>query len=430
MATTADTFAMRVTASVLAFLLTSAAPALAQTGWFQPSLLERADVRTAMTSVDERMTAIVEEWIRLTEIPGPSRKEQARAQYVKGELEKLGLTDIRVDDMSNVSAVRKGTGAGARVVFCAHMDTVFPDGTDLKVKQDGDILRAPGIGDDTSNVVAVLELFRALERGGIQTKGDLIFLGSVQEEIGLLGAKHWLEASGYKPDMFIAVDVGANQVWYGALRITQFKFFYTSPGAHTMESRGGPTPARAVANAINAVYDVPLPPIADGLDTFKLPVLNVGMLNGGTVFNAVPREAWFTVDLRSLDSVTQARLELSVEHAARRASEQEQVGFRMEKSTFLDYAKARPREERLNHPLVQTALAVANHFRKAGTPSIVPADAGSTDANNAIALGIPAVAIGAVLEHNAHRLEETAEASSIVPGVKSLIALAVALTSR
>src|SRR4029077_16116219 len=133
----------------------------------------------------------------------------------------------------------------------------------------------PGIGDDTSNLMAVLEMFRALDRGGVKTKGDLVFLASVQEEIGLLGAKHWLEASGYKPDMFVAVDLAANQVWYGALRITQYKFFYTSPGAHTMESRGAPSPARAVAKAIEAMYAIPLPPVAPGLDSFKLPVINV-----------------------------------------------------------------------------------------------------------------------------------------------------------
>jgi acetylornithine deacetylase/succinyl-diaminopimelate desuccinylase-like protein len=130
------------------------------------------------------------------------------------------------------------------------MDTVFPEGTDVKVKREGDVLRAPGIGDDTSNLMATLEMFRALERGGVKTKGDLVFLASVQEELGLLGAKHWLETSGYKPDMFVAVDLSAEQVWYGALRITQYKFFYTSPGAHTMESRDGrarrePSPKRS-----------------------------------------------------------------------------------------------------------------------------------------------------------------------------------------
>lgn len=422
-------FAMRI-ARLAAVFIFSASPLFAQSNSFQPALLERADVKKAIASIDQRAVAIVDEWIRLVETPAPSKKEQARAQYIKAEMAKLGLADIRVDDMSNVSGVRKGSGGGPSVVFCAHMDTVFPEGTDLKVTRDGDTLRAPGIGDDTSNLMAVLEMFRALDRGGVQTRGDLIFLASTQEELGLLGARHWLETSGYKPDMFIAVDVGADQVWYGALRITQFKFFYTSPGAHTMESRGGPSPAKAIARGIAAVYDVPLPPVAEGLQTFKLPVVNVGMLNGGTVTNAVPREAWFTVDLRSLDSPTQSRLEQAVEAAAHRAAEQEGVGFRMEKSTFLDYAQARPREERLNHPLVQTALAVANHFRRPGTPAIVPSDVGSTDANNAVAMGMPAVAIGAVLEHSAHRLEETAEASSIVPGIKSLIALAVALTSR
>jgi acetylornithine deacetylase/succinyl-diaminopimelate desuccinylase-like protein len=273
-------------------------------------------------------------------------------------------------------------------------------------------------------------MFRALDRGGVKTKGDLIFLASVQEELGLVGAKHWLETSGYRPDMFIAVDVSANQVWYGALRITQYKFFYTSPGAHTMESRGAPSPVKAAAAAIDAVYEIPMPPIAPGLDSFKLPVANVGMIGGGTVFNAIPRETWFTVDLRSLDTPTQGRLEQAVETAARHAAEQEKVGFRMEKNTFLDYSKARPREERVNSPLVQTALAVANHFRTPGDPAIVPADVGSTDANNAIAIGIPAVAIGAVREYEPHRLEEYARASTIVPGVKSLTALAVALTTH
>ena len=219
----------------------------AQNGWFQPSLLEKPEMKKAMQSVDDRAAGIVDEWIRLVETPAPSGKEQARARYMRAEMEKLRLSEIRTDDIFNVSGVRKGTGGGPTVVFAAHMDTVFPEGTDLKVKREGDILRAPGVGDDTSNLMATLEMFRALDRGGIKTKGDLIFLASVQEELGLLGAKHWLEKSGYKPDMFVAVDLSSIQVWYGALRIDQFKFFYTSPGAHTMESRGGPSPAKAVA---------------------------------------------------------------------------------------------------------------------------------------------------------------------------------------
>jgi tripeptide aminopeptidase len=310
------------------------------------------------------------------------------------------------------------------------MDTVFPDGTDLTVKRNGDILRAPGVGDDTANLIAILEMFRALDRGGLKTKGDLIFLASAQEEIGGVGAKHWLDTSGYKPDMFVAADLPGTWVWYGAVRAGWFKFFYTSAGAHTMVSRGRPSPAKAVAKAITALYEIPLPPIAEGLGQVKLPALNVGMIGGGEVANAVPREAWFTVDLRSLDSATQDSLESSLVSTARRIGEQEGVGFRMEKKMGLDYSKALPRKERLNHPLVQTALATSNYFRKAGTPEIVPVDTGSTDANEAISLGIPAVAVGATPAYMVHQLGENAEASSIVPGIKSLIALAVALTNH
>jgi tripeptide aminopeptidase len=415
--------------TILAWLL-AVTPAAAQSGWFQPSLLERADMQTALRSVDARAAGIVDEWITLTEVPGPTGQEQTRAAYIRNEMQKLGLSDIRTDDISNVSGIRKGTGGGPMVVFAAHMDTVFPKDTDLHVKRDGDTLRAPGIGDDTANLIATLEMFRALQRGNIQTKGDLVFLASVQEEAGLLGAKHWLETSGYKPDLFVAIDLSSNEVWYGALRISQFKFFYTSPGAHTMESRGGPSPARAVAEAIDAVYRVELPSIAPGLDSFKLPVANVGMLGGGTVINAVPRETWFTVDLRSLDTPTQDRLERAVIAAARGAAEQNHVGFRMETAMGIDYSKARPAPERLNHPLTQTALAIANHFRKPGTPAIVAADIGSTDANIAVSMGIPAIAVGARLGQLPHQLQESAEASSIVPGIKSLIALAVASADR
>ncbi len=412
-----------------ALLLLTASPLCAQS-WFQPSLLEKPEVRKALQSIDDRSTAIVEEWIRLVEMPAPSGKEQARARYIKAEMEKLGLSDIRTDDMFNVSGVRKGSGGGPAVVFAAHMDTVFPEGTEIKVKREGDILRAPGIGDDTSNLMATLEMFRALNRGGVKTKGDLIFLASVQEELGLLGAKHWLEASGYKPDMFVSIDVSSNQVWYGALRIDQFKFFYTSPGAHTLESRGAPSPAKAVARAILALNEIPLPPIAPGLDAFKLPTINVGMLGGGTVVNAIPREAWFTVDLRSLDSPTQDRLDSAVVAAATHAAEQEGVGFRMERKMGIDYSKARPQDERLQHPLVQSALAAANYFRKPGSPEIHATDAGANDSNIAVSMGIPAVAVGATLERMPHRLEENADASSIVPGIKSLLTMAVALTTH
>src|ERR1700742_4839921 len=124
----------------------------AQNNWFQPAMLKEPSISKALASVDARSTGIIEEWSHLVEIPAPSHKEQARAEYIRAEMEKLHLTDIRVDDQLNVSGVRKGTGGGPSVVFAAHTDTVFPEGTPIHVKHKGDILTAPGVGDDTANL--------------------------------------------------------------------------------------------------------------------------------------------------------------------------------------------------------------------------------------------------------------------------------------
>jgi tripeptide aminopeptidase len=412
-----------------ALMVLASLPLHAQTSWFSERQLKQPQVQKAFASLNE--PAIVDEWIRLTEVPSPSGKEQARADYVRAELQKLGLTDIRTDEMMNVSGVRKGTGQGPSVAFAAHLDTVFPAATDVKVRRDGTLLRAPGIGDDTGNVLALLEAFRALNRARIQTKGDLIFVASTQEELGLKGAKYWLTHTQKRPDMFVALDVESNAVWYGALRIDLMKFYFSAPAVHTLRSRGTPSPAKAVVRAIEAVYAIPLPPLATDVGDARLPVINVGMLGGGSVANAIPGETWFTVDLRSLDTPTQDRLRTAVTDAARRAAEDEHVSFRVENTLVTeDYSKSLPKEQRLAHPLVKTAVDAANYFRKPGSPAVVPLDLGSTDANIAISLGIPAIATGTLISKNQHQLEENAEATSIVPGIKQLISLAVALTTH
>ena len=406
-------------------------PALAQSNWFQPSLLERPDVKKALQSVDERSSAIVDEWIRLVEIPAPSRKEQARAQYIRAEMQKLGLTDIRMDDMSNVSGVRKGTGGGPTVVFARTWTRCSPRAPTLKVKREGDILRAPGIGDDTSNLMATLEMFRALNRGGVQTKGDLMFLASVQEELGLLGAKHWLETSGYKPDMFVAVDVVANQVWYGALRIKQFKFFYTSPGAHTMESRGAPSPAKAVAKAIDGALRDPAAAGGRGprhVQAARGERRDDRRRDGGERHAARGVVHGGSALARHADA---SELEAAVEAAARRAGEQEGVGFRMEKIGAASTTRRRGRRRsgsitRWCRRRSPTAITSASRARR---PSFPPTSGPPTPTSPS-RWAFPPWPIGAALEHMPHRLEENAEASSIVPGIKSLIALAVTLTSH
>jgi tripeptide aminopeptidase len=411
-------------AAVLAFAL----PVHAQSNLFKPTQLNSRAMQTALDSLDAE--AMIAEWIKVTEIPAPSGKEQDRAAYVRAELEKLGLSDVRTDELLNVSGVRKGTGGGPTIVLAAHLDTVFPLGTDLKVKRDGDKLSGPGIGDDSVNIVGMLAAFRALDRAGIRTKGDLIFVATTQEETSLAGARHWLEKSGYKPDMFIALDLPSSEVWYGALRIDQMKVVFTAAGAHTLMSRGEPNPVLAAARAVSALYSISLPPLIKDIEPLRLPTLNVGMIEGGKVINAIPNQASFTIDLRSTDGDTQAALIKAIDETTQRVARDERVTARIERNPLLDYGRALSPQQRRDHTLTQTAVATMNHFRKPGTPLIVPKDLGSTDANVAVSMGIPAIAMGLALSTAQHQLTESAEASSLVPGTKGLIALMVALAGR
>jgi acetylornithine deacetylase/succinyl-diaminopimelate desuccinylase-like protein len=227
--------------------------------------------------------------------------------------------------------------------------------------------------------------------------------------------------------MFIAADIPLGLVWYGALRLAALEFIYSAPGAHTLMSRGEASPVKAVARAVNAIYQIPLPPPAAEAAPMRLPVINVGKIGGGAVINAIPKEAFFTVDLRSFDSSTQDRLQTEVERVARSAADAEHVGFRMEKpeGDDLDYSGALTREQRRANPLVQTALDIHKYLKVALLPDAM--DVGSTDANVGVALGIPSIAIGATAGRDAHTLDESADAMSIVPGVKSFIIIAVSL---
>ena len=394
---------------------------------FSAKVVSHPKVQRALRAMEHREDKIVAEWIRFAEIPAPSGQESARAAYVKSQIEKLKLSNVNIDEVGNVSGVRKGKRSGSTIVFAAHMDTVFPASTPLKVDRDGQTLKCPGIGDNSGNVVALLELFRILDEAGIETQGDLVFLATTQEETRLQGMRHWLAKQDPKPDMVIATDIPLGMVWYGALRLASMQFVYTAAGAHTLLSRDEPNPVRAVARAVQAVYAIPLPEPDPAAQPMKLPVINVGKMQGGAVVNAIPREASFTVDLRSLDSATQDRLYSLVVKAAQDAATAERVGLRIEKpdGDDLDYSHAITREERRGHPMVQTALDVQKYLQLVSAPE--PFDVGSTDANVGVSMGIPSIAVGAIRSRYAHMLTESADAKSIVPGTKSLLLLAILL---
>jgi acetylornithine deacetylase/succinyl-diaminopimelate desuccinylase-like protein len=407
--------------ALLALLLLTLAPPLpAQERYpthFSPRIAQRPAVRDALGWLERNFPQQVEEWIRITEIPAPSRMEERRAAYVRAEMEREGL-EVTVDSIGNVIGRRPGTGGGPTVVFAAHLDTVHPMDTDVTVRRDGDVLRAPGIFDNSASVANMLAVVRALNHANIRTRGDLIFIGTAQEELGLIGMDYWLEQNPRAADMLIALDGGLPNVNYGALGIYWTRYFFRGEGSHTNSSAGKPHPARALSNAILSIYQIRIPEGQGGA------VYNVGMLDGGKIFNAIPEEVSFTMDLRSVNPVLLDSLHAEIESRVTQAAEAEGVQWAKEEVTR---NRAGGTEEMLadrrRHPLVQTALDVHRHL---GIESRALAT-GSTDANAAVVRGIPAISVGRGEGGEQHTLSEWANAPSALPATRMVLLLAISL---
>lgn len=398
-----------------AVLLTAPQHAAAQSR-LGPDVYDDAAVRNALQRIEAGYPAHVAEWIRITEIPGTSRHEERRAAYVKAELEKAGYT-VTIDSIGNVTARRPGTGGGETIVFAAHLDTVHPLDTDVTVRQDGDTLRAPGIFDNSASVANMLAIARALNDAGVRTRGDIVFVGTTQEELGLNGMRYWLDHNT-DVDALVALDGGLPNVSYGALGIYWTRYHFKGAGSHTNTSTGKPHPARALADAIRAIYEIQVPEGRGGA------VYNVGMLDGGKIFNAIPEDVSFTMDLRSVNPVLLDSLDQEIEKRVAAAADAHGVEWEKVTSTRM---RAGGTEEtlrdRLNGPLVQTALAA--HFF-VGIDSDARAS-GSTDANEGVVRGIPSISIGRGDGGEQHTLSEWALAGSALSATQVALLIAVAM---
>lgn len=387
------------------------------TSW-DPALMQRADIKSAMAMLEARFPQQVDEWIRLTSIPGKSRLEQQRGAYVKKVFEKEGLK-VSVDSMGNVTGVRKGTGGGPTIVIAAHTDIVFPVETNTTVRRSGDTLFAPGVGDNTASVANMLSTLRVMNATRFTSKGDIIFIGTVQEELGLKGMDYWLKHNP-QPDLLIVPDGQYGSVAYGALGIYWTKYVFTHPGAHTLSSRGIPTPVKAVAEVIDRLYQLQFAALPNGA------VMNIGQIHGGNIFNAVPQELYFTVDLRSSDPMLLDSLDQAITRITREVADRQKVGLRVEVE---QKSGAGGTEKQLEgaraHPLVQTAVDINRALEmSAGMPGATEAVAtGATDANPGVVRKIPSIAIGGSRASGAHQLTEYALASSALPSTKLLYLL-------
>lgn len=260
-------------------------------------LLRDAAVRQALSTVRPDEPRTIAEQIRLCEIPAPPFKEEARARAYADAFRAVGLENVRIDAEGNVLGERRGRSARPHLVFSAHLDTVFPEGTDVTVTREGAVLRGPGIGDDCRGLAVILAVVRAMNHAAIQTPGTITFVGTVGEEgLGDLRGVTALfrETLKGEVDRFVSVDgtgLGITHVSVGSLR---YRVTFTGPGGHSYGAFGIANPVHALGRAMAALSD--LRPPVEPRTTF-----NVGRVGGGTSVNAIAADAWMEVDMRSAD---------------------------------------------------------------------------------------------------------------------------------
>ena len=390
---------------------------------FSLNLVNVPSVQDALSYVDENFETQIEEWIRITEIPAKSRFEQARGDYLKGQLEALGL-EVSVDSIGNVIAKRPGTGGGPTLVFAAHIDTVHPLDADHTVRRENGRLHAPGIFDNSASVTNMLTAARAMHAANVQTKGDVYFIGTVQEELGLQGMKYWLDNNPGVTDMLVALDGGIGTVSYGALGIYWSRMVFSGVGAHTVSSRGRPHPARAASRCILDIYEIPLPDRNAPVSA----VYNVGIVEGGVVVNAIPQEVSFTVDLRTVDPKLLEHLDTTIVNTCAEAAREERVEFRREVISQSP-AGGTPDQlaDRREHPIVETAVDILKYLGHDFGNRPTARASGSTDANAGVVRGIPSISVGRAYGGNQHTLSEWSNIESAKIGTKQIILLTAAL---
>lgn len=410
------------------------AAALAATTLAPPAPLAAAPVEAGQlpeslkTQLDAQYDRIIADLIRITETPAPPFKEEKRAALFDQMLRDAGLTDVTIDEEGNVLALRPGRTDAPALVVSAHLDTVFPEGTPIKVAREGDRLLAPGIGDDSLGLASILAWVRVLEANRIVTRQPVLFVGTVGEEGAgdLRGVRHLFTKGAWKDRIgaFLSVDnADAGRVVHAAVGSRRYRLGFKGPGGHSYGAFGIVNPMAAMAEAVRGIYAIKVP--AEPKTTYAASVVS-----GGTSVNAIPDLVTLEVDMRSPDPAALRQLEadlmaaveagVAAENAARSVRsgaisvEPQLIGDRPAGTTPPD------------HPLVRDALAAS---KAAGFAARL--DESSTDANIPMSLGIPALTIGTGAgggrTHSVEEYLET-ERQRFVAGVSVGLAIILAQT--
>ena len=380
---------------------------------FTPKLVDSRLVKKIFSYIEKNREKIIKEWIYLTEIPAPSGEEEKRARYMKKQFETAGLDEVFIDRAGNAIGIWKGSGQGKKIIISAHMDTVFQGVWKIKVNREGNRLKAPGIGDDTASLINCLWAIRALKQAGFKSRNTYYFMGTVEEETGFLGMQAFLDATKEKFDLVIALDGDLGKVHYGALGFGGGKIVFRGPGAHTMQSRGVPNPNLAVAKAIEKIYEIELP--SEPVE--KWTILNIGMIGGGKVRNAVSQESHFTVDLRSADQRELEKAQEKIRKTCQEIAFAEGVELEMQLNSR---SRAYQIPEAGKSFLVKTVVDILK-FLEIKDIEVDPL--GSTEANVGIEKGILSVNLGRTYGWYKHSLREEADIDGLFLAMKQILLL-------
>jgi tripeptide aminopeptidase len=352
-------------------------------------LAQRPDVAGAREWLI-RHDAEVLAWQRaIAEVPAPTGEEAERGRFIADRFAAIGLTDIRIDAAGSVLA-RTGSGEGTGLVLAAHLDTVFAATTSHRVREQAGRLAGPGITDNARGLAAILAVAAALRHAAITLARPITFVATVGEEGAgdLRGAKHLFEDPSFRPDAFVAVDgAGADRVVHRALGSRRLRAVFRGPGGHSWAAFGVANPAHAVGIATAGVTGLTLP-------TTPRSTASVVRIGGGTGLNTIPMDAWLELDLRSegesaLDAMV-AGVSQSLGKALYTVNLQRTASTQPLTLELLPLGTRPSGETPATHPLVRTAVAATRFIGQ--TPVLAAA---STDANVAIARGVPGIALGA-----------------------------------
>jgi len=346
-----------------------------------------AEVQEALQLIQQAEPETVREQFRITEIPAPPFKEDIRAAYYLKQMQDRGLSDAYIDREGNVIGVRKGTGDGPTFLIAAHLDTVFPEGTDTKVELRGGRYFAPGIGDDSRGLAAILSVISALEESGIETTGDIMFAGNVGEEgRGDLRGVKAIFRDHPQIDGFVSVDgTRLRRITNGGTGSRRFEFHFKGPGGHSFGAFGIASAVHAMGRAISKIAEIETP-------RFPRTTFTVGTVEGGISVNSIAADATFAIDMRSNDREQLARLEAQAKKLALEAVNEENIRWGNGETITVEFDLIGDRPVGItatDNTIVQAAALAFDQLNI----DLQQLSTSSTDANVPMALGIPAITI-------------------------------------